>query len=270
MRKLPELAVLAFVLGGCVAPQVGAPPSDIARMRNLAVVAVEAPPLGMPPWMVHRLPLHPAAIPYVIPDPQTGSPQPLGFVAAGIFMLGTLAIADAEMRKMSVPLDDVLARDDAWIPTVVLAREAAGQLASGGGLQVTRVPGFRKIPGVTFPGRTVFMENWMAPIRAWYNGDTSPFDYGDLGKERVDGVLEVGISNYEIATGDLFVVQVMLKLVDPRTGRVLGRAREAAYPTVDSPEKIFAGDAQRFKELFAQTTAPLVASSLKDIGLVPR
>lgn len=269
MRQLPKLAVLVFLLCGCVASQVSAPPSDIERIGKLAVVAIEAPPLGMPPWMVRRLPLNPTVVPYVVPDPQTGSPQPVGFVAAGIFMLGALAIADAEMRKMSLPLDDALAGKDAWIPTVVLAQEAVDQLAPGGGLEMVKVPGFRKIPGVTFRGRTVLMENWMAPIRAWYNGDTSPFDYSDLGKERVDGVLEVGILNYEIA-GELFLVQVMLKLVDSQSGKVLGRAREWANSKVDSPERVFAGDAQRFKELFARITAPLVASNLKAIGLVAR
>ncbi len=270
MTRLSSLVMLALVLCGCVASQVKPSPGDLDRVKKLAVVAMEAPPLGMAPWMVRRLPLHPSVIPYVLPDPQTGSPQPAGFVAAGIFMFGALVIADAELRRISVPLDDALAREDAWIPTVVLAQEVVDRLASQGGFEVMTMPGFRKIPGVTFHGRTVFMENWLAPIRAWYNNDTSPLDYSDLGKEQVDAVLEVGILNYEIASGDLFVVQVVLKLVDPRSGKVLGRAREAAYPEVKSPEKIFAGDAQRFKELFAQTAAPLVASSLNAIGFLAR
>ena len=50
------------------------------------------------------------------------------------------------MRKTAIPLDDALEREDAWMPTVVLAREAAVQVSSVGRIEAFLVPGVRKIP----------------------------------------------------------------------------------------------------------------------------
>ncbi len=62
------------------------------------------------------------------------------------------------------------------------------------------------------------MENWLAPIRAWYNGDISPFDYREFAEQGIDAVLEIGVLNYELVGGDHLLVQVMRQGPGPGAG----------------------------------------------------
>ena len=63
---------------------------------------------------------------------------------------------------------------------------------------------------------------------AWYNSDRAA--KGALGADS-DVVVEVGLSNYEVGLG-LLLVQVHLRVIDPVTGNVLGRARAGEYVEV--------------------------------------
>ena len=112
------------------------------------------------------------------------------------------------------------------------------------------------------------MENWLAPIRAWYNEIKSSYGYVKLPNKNVDAVLEVGIANYEIVFDGL-VVQVMSKLIDPATGRVLGRSRNGSYVDAPPMENLFDDEGQIYKEFFARVTRDLIAANLKELGLLP-
>ena len=74
--------------------------------------------------------------------------------------------------------------------------------------------------------------------------------------------------NYELAGGNHLLVQVTMKLVDPQSGKVLGRARDWANPELGSVENLFADDGRKIKEVFAKATKPLVAADLQAIGLL--
>ena len=64
-------------------------------------------------------------------------------------------------------------------------------------------------------------------------------------------------------------MQVFLKLIDPNTKRVLGRARHFSNQRIRSVEELFAREVGPFKELFSDTGRDLVAKGLQDLGLVP-
>jgi hypothetical protein len=116
--------------------------------------------------------------------------------------------------------------------------------------------------------RTFFMENWMEPIRAWYNQDISSFDYKSYRERKVDAVLEVGLSNHMLSRS-ILLVSVMLKLIDPSTGKVLGRARNAEIVEIKKMDKLFIDSGLPFKELFAATGKKPVIENLKYLGLLP-
>jgi len=63
-------------------------------------------------------------------------------------------------------------------------------------------------------------------------------------------------------------MQVMMKLVDPASGRVLARSRAWALPEIGRPEDLFKADGQAFKQLFAKTAGGLVAKNLRQMRLV--
>jgi hypothetical protein len=158
-----------------------------------------------------------------------------------------------------------------WVPTVALAHEVERKLG-GRGVQVSVDPGVRPLPGVAQREITALMENWMAPLRAYYN-DTKPDPtYASLAAGPSDAVLEVGVMNYEVALGSQLLVQVFMRLVDPATGRLIGRAR-AADPfhllSVNPLEETLANDAAKFKVIFDSATRRLVADALRQLGLAP-
>lgn len=206
------------------------------------------------------------------------SPEGTGAIAVlafGIFLLIDLPESARRSAKAAASIDDLLAAGDAWIPTVILSREAASQLTSAGNREVVLEPGFRKLPDMRNRERTVFLENWYRPIRNWYNREVSPFDYGSWKDRGFDAVLEVGLLNYSIyqspwgnAGDSHMILQVLLKLVDPSTGRVLGRARSDAMDRPDGKEGYFDNGARRFKETFSSMGRKLMAEDLRKIGLL--
>ena len=109
------------------------------------------------------------------------------------------------------------------------------------------------------------MENWLEPIRDWYNEETSKFDYKALKYEQFDAVLEIGVGNYEVGTG-MIALSVMLKLIDPLTGQVLGRARAWEWPRTGT-DGIFENDGQRFKDMISALGSKLITKCLADVGL---
>lgn len=139
------------------------------------------------------------------------------------------------MLPKAESLDSMLESGNAWIPTVVLAQKVTARIASGGKHEVFMERALRKYPGIATRERAVFLENWMAPMRDWYNQDFSPFDYRAYRDQDVDTVLEVGLLNYSLYR-DHMILQVMLRLVDPGTGRVLGRARQTDLARIEQPD----------------------------------
>ena len=130
------------------------------------------------------------------------------------------------------------------------------------------VNGYLALPRVADRSRTLMMENWLKPIRAWYNENQSSFGYVALQNKEVDAVLEVGIANYEIVFDGL-LIQVMSKLIDPATGRILGRSRNGWLVDAPPMENLFDDEGQIYKEFFAQATRDLIAENLKELGLLP-
>lgn len=62
----------------------------------------------------------------------------------------------------------------------------------------------------------------------------------------MDAVLEVGLGGYCIWEEQV-QLQVLIKLVDPDTKRVLGRTRSETYPALGHAQALLSGDGEKFK-----------------------
>ncbi len=272
------LALTVTLLTACVSLQVKPPPEKLDAIERLLIVPVEPPPL-----LVHRgveLPEHPRPILVehassvghgAMEISMVGDPRGyIGvFLVAGIFLLVEAAIGGPTTSEEEiVTLEELESSEKTWIPTVILSREAASQIQSTGSREVWVAPQFFKFSGIRDREATLTMEDWLGPIRRWYNLDISPFDYSRLNLRKGDAVLEMGLSNYE-GFADRLVVQVHTKLVDPSTGDTLGRARAAAYPVVGDLKELFKDEARGFKDLFTSLGSELVADNLTYMGLLP-
>jgi hypothetical protein len=229
----------------------------IAPTACVRVAAMESPPLGVPLEFRSLVPGGAAAV-----------ASPL-LVYNTVAVLIELPAAARRAAGVSESLQTALDAGETWAPSVVAAEEARAQLAANG-FEVRAEAGLRPIPGLRDRGRTVLMENWLAPIRAWYN-DTTPAPCRDAAPSGGASYrLEVGIVNYEI-TGDRLLLQVMMKVIDCPGGAVIGRSRAAvepeSMPRVGPFAETFAGDATAFKQIVAASCRPLVSTCLARLGL---
>ena len=158
----------------------------------------------------------------------------------------------------------MLDQKEIWEPTQVVAEEARRQLAAKNEFSVSVEPDLQRLSGVEERDATFFMENWMAPLRSWYNESPSTYDY--TGQPKFSAILEVGLLNYELTTGYL-LVQVVTKLVDPSTGVILANARNFSNTKVEDVEKLFENDADGYKRFFQTIAAGLVEDCIADLGL---
>jgi len=137
------------------------------------------------------------------------------------------------------------------VPTAGLTQRAAEILQRSGGRTVYLVDGYLRLPRVDrsqYP--MAVASEGDARIRRWYDEAVTAIDYRRLGRDGLDAILEVAI------VGDLKSTapkgRVLVRLVDPTTQQVLGRA-------ADGP----------FRGSVETKARDLVTECLKDLGLIP-
>jgi hypothetical protein len=268
MKRILVSFLILALSSGCMSAAIKAPEETVRGIRRIVVVPMEAPPLEVAPLALSGNFAGASSYLVLAPDRIIAATGKVGVMVFGIFMLMELPAASREAAKIAESLDDMLGSGDAWIPTAVLAQEATRRIASAGKHDVVMERAFLKYPGITNRERTVLLENWMAPIRDWYGQDVSPFDHRAYKDRGGDAVLEVGLSNYSLYQ-DHMILQVLLKLVDPGTGRVIGRSRETDLLRIKQPSLLFSENGQPFKEFFTELGGKLVDADLVAIGLKP-
>jgi hypothetical protein len=197
-----------------------------------------------------------------------GGVQPGGRILASVGGIITLIEIAAAGRPTGEPrtLEEVLADPETWLPTSALVDEAAAQLSRGCSCRVATMTKYVRLP-IRNRAATWHMENWYKPIRAWYAEDNAGARYAQSATGHHGAILEVGLINYEWE-GSRFMVQILMKLIDPGTGQVIGRTRRYAARKVGPVEKVLADGVAPLKALFADMTRPLVAAALHDLGLI--
>jgi len=260
MKTVGKILVLILLLGfnGCVASSKMVPSDRMAKITKIAIIAMEPPPLILPkdvtlndvPSGTEQVLAQASRLTYVpIQGVQTGGRTLI--MVFGIVMLVDLIGDDQsakqrykELSKNAIPLDEVLYDPNNWVPTTFLVQEAANHIKSKTGKEVIVEEGLARMPGVLDRGRTHLMENWYAPIRAWYSSDKSNYDYSKMTHENVDIVLEVGLLNYEIGLGGggTFYGRSLLKLLTRKMGKFWAEheiihLRDSVLPTFFSPRK---------------------------------
>jgi len=237
--KRPVLFLLLLVLaGGCVHPGIKPRAGAIESGRRIVIVPIEPPPLALPPFLSSAGLFRDAQSLSWVEGPVSGTGRGLA-VVSGILLFAELPEATRKAAKRSRSLEEMLSRERLWCPTAVLAQSASELLAASSVREVVIVTNYQRLVAVQNRAMTWHMENWYIPISDWYNQKTSSFTYAMPESGRGEYVLEVGLSNYELSGGHLFI-HVMVKLLDPSDGKVLGRARKFALPSSGKIENLFA------------------------------
>ncbi|MEE9572540.1 MAG: hypothetical protein V3W20_05810 [Candidatus Neomarinimicrobiota bacterium] len=268
MKKQLALFVVLVIVSGCVGAQVVAPQDRLNKVKKIALVPMESPPLEIPPFVSTDSLFASSAIMATVPVESIQETGRIGVMIFGIFMLAQLPEEIKRSSEAAESFEAILDSGEAWIPTVVFAREAANQITAQKKYNVV-IQGVQKFTEIKNRDRTWHGENWHASIRSWYNQTKSLFDYGLLRNQGCDVVLEVGIFNYMYIETHIGL-SVWVRLIDLETDQLLGRSRAYDQPYIGNGEQLLANKGKRFKDLFGALGARLVNENLQSIGLIPK
>jgi len=274
MKRYSVLLVLLAALSACLAPSMKPPADKLGAIRTILVIPVEPPPLEVTPDLME------SGIPATYWQSET-TPIDLFYERkiyrhpGGVLIAGLVSHHDRAPETVlprtpaaseNTPgLEPTASLEETWAPTLVLAREAVSQLTSGG-LKAVSAGHYYRLP-ISPRDRARDLTEWRSAIRQWYNQDASPVDYRLHGPERIDAVLEVGIGTYRIFETQM-PLQVLVKLINPATRQVIGRAGVEVFPVKGTAQTLLAHEAEKFKETVAETGAQLIRRGLGDLGLL--
>ncbi|QPK61577.1 hypothetical protein IVG45_11810 [Methylomonas sp. LL1] len=256
--------ILITLLNACWAPTLKPPAAELGKLRSLLIVPVESPPLEVfPDPLEHRIPAYRhyqnMAMPVALRTNRYRN-------AAGIVIAGLISQDDTQ--NTPIEQDDTAPRmalaaetEPEWTPARAMAQLAQAWLAAR---QVNASLGRDFYPLPMAAGeRNANLNHWHDAIQVWYALDLSPADYRLTGN--ADAVLEVGIGGYRIFEGQTSL-QLLLKLINPATHRVIARARAETFMVDDAALASLDSDSLAFKRRIAEMGTRLLNQALSDIG----
>lgn len=248
---------LAILNTGCWAPPIKPDTSALLGIKSILIVPVASPPLEVFPDLAEQSdPAYRA-----IKNMQLEFPVHSGIyqTPGGITVAGNI-IADSMTETRTSNTGGHHA--SAWSPTSVASTQALNLLAAETYRGVVS-PEFYRLP-LPDTLSSSGLQAWWDATRAWYALERTSTDYRLAG--RFDAVLELGISGYRVFE-DQVSLQLLLKLIDPVSQRVIARTSGERFVVDDSAARSLKGDGEKFKQRIAQLSVPLLRQSLRDIGL---
>lgn len=260
----PSLIVaLAFLVGGCWAPAIKPPISEIAKFNSILIVPVESPPLEISPDPIEdRIPAYAHYRNMAIDFPLQ---QKLYKTSGDVVVAGLVSQSDdadeVSIQDEPVPPRPAIGSAPSWTPTLLLAQQALSQLREHN-LKARLSHDYSCLP-MADTDRNAALSHWHDATLTWYGQNTATADYRPYAG--IDAVLELGLGSYRIFAGQMSL-QVLMKLIDPRTGQVIARTRVKAYTTEYVGEAVLGRDSEVFKQRLAQMSSQLLTQGLHEFG----
>ena len=292
MKRCLFVVLLYVFTSGCISSQIIPKENVLSPIRTISIVPIECPPLILYPVTpddraavdaMMRSPTPPTSAPSLtVPGASPSIPSawfvnaPSANIRTGASVLtiigGIAILVEAASAGKEVAGETAVIEMDqptaTWMASVEYAKTAVVALQQAGSRDLRVIDGYVRLP-ITDRSMTWHMENWNGPINRWYNSDVSTVDYAAIGSNHADAILEVGVSSYQYYR-EALILHVFVKLIDPRTKQVLGRARSISFP----PQKagpvapLLQNDAEGMKRLILETGNRLVAKCLTKLGLI--
>jgi len=258
------LLPVLLILSGCAAAPITPPSAKINEVQKILVAAVESPPLEVVPDLIeNRFPVYNQfqyqAMPSHLYLDEKVYQHPGGILIAGMVSKDE-ALPAADMQ----PTSPAASLRDSWAPSLALAQQAVAQLNGDRIKAKLSSQPFRL--AMASKDRNTNFGNWHDAIEQWYGQDISSVDYRPSDLEQVDALLEVGIGNYRIFNAQTSL-QVLVKLIDPKTRQVIGRTRARTFSAEDSPQTLLSQDAEQFKQLVTRMGTQLLTQAFGGLGL---
>jgi hypothetical protein len=253
----------ALVLAGCqTPPAVKLSSAAASAIKTVRIVALEAPPLEVVPDLLQtRMPNYAHEYNMTLP----GTVEEAVYLSpGGILIAGGVGHGDSVKIADGSGTGGASGQAAPWMPTFELAAAAEARLNAAQFRTETK-PQAARLP-IAAGERTAYLGHWREAVGRWY-AQNAPATIED--SPAADAVLEVGIGRYRIFEGQTSL-QVLLKLIDPRTGQVLAKTSkqtlligDTAVPALLYPQ------GEGFKALIRENGGRLIAEAMQDMGLTP-
>ncbi|WP_150047223.1 hypothetical protein [Methylomonas rhizoryzae] len=251
--------LLACLLTGCRTPAVRLPEAELSKLQSVLIVALETPPLDIEPDPIEdRIPAYAHYRNMAMPlDPE----RHLYRNAGGIVIAGAIAPNELDTFTLVTAAEQASGPAPIWTPTVVLAEIARANL-SDHWLHSRVHRDIRPLP-IVKSERNAQLQHWRRAVENWYAQADTDSRYSEL--HGYDAVVEIGVNRYRIFAGQVSL-QVMLKLINPKTGRVLARTAADSYCVDDAALHSLQTDGAAFKKLISELGERLLARAFDDLG----
>lgn len=264
---------LSIVFTGCMADRITLPHSVLTGLDTIWIVAVEPPPLEViPDFLENRMPAYRHFNNMALPQ----FPDKNIYRNPGGILIGGLAGHEDVVERVdtskpsqapgpSTHLQSLVAQPGHWMPTLALSDEAMSKLNSN---DIKAVKSTSFMPLLNVAGsRAPEFSGWRGKIERWYRQDTSLVNYNRQDIGLADAVLEIGIGRYHIFEGQI-ALQVLIKLIDPGTGKVIARTYEETSSYQAPALTLLAHEGILFKTFIRKMGARLLDHCFQEIGLM--
>jgi hypothetical protein len=254
--------LLPALLAGCqTASTVRLPSAAAFTIKTVQIAPIEAPPLEVLPDLLEtRMPNYAHEYNMVLPST---AQEAIYQSPGGILIAGKIGHGDTVQTTDLSAYGEEPSQTGHWTPTLELSAAAEAQLDAAQ-IKTELNPQVARLP-MAAGKRNANIGNWRNAIDRWYEQNTG-VSLGRTGT--ADAVLEVGLGQYRIFEGQTSL-QVLIKLIDARTGQVLAKTSKKTFLIGDAAPGMLYPDGERFKALVRENGARLVTEAIQDIGLAP-
>jgi len=252
-------ALLACLLAGCQAPAVRMPEAELSKLQSVLIVALETPPLEIEPDPIEdRVPAYAHYRNMAMP---LDLERRLYRNAGGIVIAGAVAPEEVGSFTLVTEAEQASGAAPIWRPAAALA-EIARHTLTGHWLHSRVHRDIRPLP-IAESERDLQLRHWRRAVENWYAQTDAGSRYSEL--HGYDGVLEIGVNRYRIFAGQVSL-QVMLKVISPKTGRVMARTAADSYCVDDAALHSLETDGAAFKKLISELGERLLARAFDELG----
>lgn len=267
---------VAILLSGCANLSLAPSDQNLRAVQKIHIIPVESPPLVLNPAPKAML----AAIASAAPNNTTGvnivnlPPVPTPMVASQIGGISNAIAAISDLHAEHPEVDQYLGKlsetaqarlipQSQWIPMQLLASEFEHQL-SGGRRPTSRLEQQHPLPGLKDRAITKWMFNWSGHTDHWYDQDIG------LSTQSTPGEADLEFAAFYQFIGDMFYMNVRVKLIDPVTRHVIGKTRgyELIELSASETQQLFFDGGITYRQLFEKTAGKLIQERLRDIHLL--
>ncbi len=249
--------LLTGLMTGCWAPSIKPATSELDHLQSILIVPVESPPLEVTPDLLEQT--VPAYRHYQNMALNVSTQTAVYQTPGGITVAGRV---DGDDPTTGTRESSPATANCEWTPAKSAALKAQ-HLLSDENLDSKLSDSAYRLP-LSESEHGADLQAWHRAIQAWYELEHTPVDYRTMG--RYDAVLELGIGGYRIFN-DQVSLQVLVKLIDPASRRVIARTRDQSFIVEQAALPSVIEDGEQFKQLIADLSVPLLRQTLGDVGL---